>query len=423
MTRLKSENYVDQLIEILNKTNFSNTEYKSIVVNVYNSLYQGSKSYLIILISVLMGCSIIGSLVNIYVIFIFKCIFKISFSRKKKTATETIESLSIDQLDSKRKFHHNPNHQTLSFKHLKSLIKHVDSNSNLKFFYRIIFYLIIVDLFTCSIAIPITVYEIFNNMMINEFFCKLFEFIRGFGVISSNFMIILIAIERYMALYNKNEIKSFNLRIIFLSIITFIISIICMLQVSVYQKHENSAVFIGVCLKSDYLFDHKMHRLINILVTSIFAIGSIFVSIIYLVIFIKIFKINSQDRKVTKESLIVRVPGTDSINKTIETENCNEITTIELNNEEAQSDTSFNLVYFIRLAFTILLVTIIYYLSIIPWCLTINGIIEYNPYLHYTFLLNQSVNPFIYLFLNPHFRSCGFYLLKTKLKHCFSCCS
>ena len=65
-----------------------------------------------------------------------------------------------------------------------------------------------------------------------------------------------------------------------------------------------------------------------------------------------------------------------------------------------------------RLSIIILIVTCIYYLSIIPWCLTINGFIQYNPYIHYSFLLNNSVNPFVYGILNPNFRNCGLYLIK-----------
>ena len=421
MTRLQNENYVDQLIEMLNKTNFTNIEFKSIVENIYNSVYQESKSHLMILISILLVFSIIGSLVNLYVIFIFKCIFKMSFKQNKKSTTKILDSLSIDQMDNEGKCP-NSNNLSGSLKYLNSLIKHVDSNSNLKFFYQIIFYLTIVDFFTCCFAIPITVYEISNNMIINEFFCKFFEFVRGFGVTSSNFMIILIAIERYMALYNKNQIKNFNLRIVLFAILTFLISIICMLQVSVYQNHENSTIFIGFCLTSNIHFDQKAQKVIIVFVTSIFIIGSIFVSIIYLIIFIKIFKINRQDKKMNKESknLITTIPTTDLMNRNIEIENGNQMAILEFDNNKVQIDDSFNYFYFFRLAFTILLITVIYYLSIIPWCLTINGFIDYNPYFHYTFLLNQSVNPFIYLFLNPHFRSCGFYLVKTRLKHYFS---
>ena len=66
-----------------------------------------------------------------------------------------------------------------------------------------------------------------------------------------------------------------------------------------------------------------------------------------------------------------------------------------------------------RIAVMILLVTVIYYLSIIPWCLAINDIIRYNPYIHYSFLLNNTINPLIYGFLNPYFRNCCLYIFKS----------
>ncbi len=52
----------------------------------------------------------------------------------------------------------------------------------------------------------------------------------------------------------------------------------------------------------------------------------------------------------------------------------------------------------LRMATMIFFVTKVYYLSIIPWILTINNVIKFNPFIYYTFTLNCSLNPLIYFF-------------------------
>jgi hypothetical protein len=57
------------------------------------------------------------------------------------------------------------------------------------------------------------------------------------------------------------------------------------------------------------------------------------------------------------------------------------------------------------MAFMIFFVTMVYYFSIIPWILTINNIIKFNPFIFYTFTLNCSLNPTIYFIFNSNFRN------------------
>ena len=59
----------------------------------------------------------------------------------------------------------------------------------------------------------------------------------------------------------------------------------------------------------------------------------------------------------------------------------------------------------VRIAITIFFVTMVYYLSIIPWILTVNNIIKFNPFIYYTFILNSSLNPLIYFLFNTSFRN------------------
>jgi hypothetical protein len=75
----------------------------------------------------------------------------------------------------------------------------------------------------------------------------------------------------------------------------------------------------------------------------------------------------------------------------------------------------------IRMASMIFLVTLVYYLSIIPWCLTINDIIKFNPFVYYSFVINSCVNPIIYGFFNDNFRNCSFEILYLFFRK-FICC-
>ena len=428
---LKMENH---LSEIINNTNFSNhknieTMYGNILNNIYESIYMESQHYLLILIIFLLTSSIISSIANLFVICIFTILFNKNLSRRfhtlldvnkneKNLTTIVIKPVSNLNLDDQEK-RANIIEKFNKTKHSFIL------NQDLRLFYSLIRCLAVVDLFTCSVVVPVTVYEIWNNMKINEIFCRFFEFIRALGVISSNFIIILIAVERYLAVYAPKKFSKsvFNIRFIIGAIISVMIAIVCMLQVSVYQRTENSIIFIGICLKSEYVFNSVSARIINIIITSIFLSGLTFVSIVYIMIFRKTYQVQKKHklRRESEVQLFKRAFNTlneasvekskQSIEKAIELKIEYKISAFEKKNQKLTL-ASFFKNQSCRIVISVLLVAFVYFLSIIPWCLTINGLIKYNPFIHYTFLLNNTINPFIYGFLNPNIRNCGSHLLK-----------
>jgi hypothetical protein len=455
-----------------------NTEsiYRQVIENIYDSSYEESKVYLLILIIILLICSLFGSISNLFVIFIFNFKFNqnLKFKLTKPTTTTTRHRSKNSILQScflkhTVSFIDNNNNNNTSLRSIKTtkpnkklqavtfetnpeqqqqqqdLIENVNNNkkislytnynykhkkqffynSNLKLFYTLIRYLAIVDFLTCSIAIPITAYEIWYNMKMNEIFCKLFEFIRAVGVIASNFIIILIAIERYIALCKLRnfKVKLFKLRIFLVIFLTIFIGIICMLQVSSYQRVDNYVIYIGICLQSQLTFRNELSKLIWLLITLLFIIGSLFVSVLYILIFKRTFELNKRrEMRKKRENRIFKralsnsfsnkngeVKATTSSNKNIE----RKLSMVKDSKMERKSCCWFYLNRNFRIAVMILLVTVIYYLSIIPWCLAINDIIRYNPYIHYSFLLNNTINPLIYGFLNPYFRNCCLYIFKS----------
>jgi hypothetical protein len=418
--------------------NNSDADYIKLYLKIMEDIYEESKAYLYILIVVLLLFSIIGTISNLFTFLIFKFIFNKNFNRKiQSNLAAVVTGTSIYKRGTRNRLISTNNakeHEEVDdedvviFNHYyedegdnKAIKLHVNFDkikkklifsSNLKVFYTLIRYLALVDLFTCSFAIPVTVYEILYNMKINEFYCKLFEFMRSFGILLSNFLIVLIAIERYNALTNlRNVKKMFRIRISFVIIISILFGLVCSLQVSVYQKFDGKIIYTGVCMLSDSV-SHHINNIVTVSITILFLFCIILLTIIYILLFKRIFELNSRYR-MRKEALnrIFK----NSIQYTRQDNLLKESTTNSKNNISDEFQIKKRRFYIsrnFRLAMIILIVTFIYYLSIIPWCLTINGFIQYNPYIHYSFLLNNSVNPLVYGILNPNFRKCGLYLIK-----------
>ena len=199
----------ESLFALYFNTNFSNHKdvesmYRSVFTNIYASSYKESRVSFYILMAILLACSIIGTLANLLVLIIFKFIFNTQFNRK-------IESKLVSSVNSATDTKVNLNgaikitEESSMNNAYKGFINNKNQliyNPNLRNFFTITQYLAIIDLLTSSFAIPTTTFEIWNNMNIGEFSCKLFEFMRATGVIASDFLIILIAIERYMASCN-----------------------------------------------------------------------------------------------------------------------------------------------------------------------------------------------------------------------------
>ena len=431
----------ENLANVIESANFSDNInipliYKSIFQKVYDSLYDGSRIYLFILICVLLICSLIGSLSNLYVMFVFKSVFNKNFNQIVQSQliaaacqneTEFMLTAVIpDSYQIRKKIFK-------LYENFSNMRNQLIFNSDVKQFYDLIRYLALIDFFTCSIVVPMTTYEIWNNMKVNGFCCKLFEFVRAFSMVASNCVIVIIATERFLTLYNfkKHRTIIFKLRLFLAILVSSSVATICMLQVSVHQKIGIILVDIGVCLKSEYIFNHEYSRVINLSLTLIFVTCMVFVSFVYFLIYRKAYQIENR-HSVTHRQSEMKLFSTSykhSYMNSVDFIEANEANMGENAKAKEESNNSgkindckdnkcfcFPLNHNRRIALSIFLVTFTYYMSIIPWCLTINNIIEYNPYIHLSFLLNCLVNPYSYAISNPNFRRCGCYLLKLKFR-------
>jgi hypothetical protein len=289
-------------------------------------------------------------------------------------------------------------------------------NSNMIIFYKLLASLAVIDLFTCSLAIPFSVFEIFIGNFQNDYFCKLFEFFRSFGIISSNFIIILIAMERHIVVYMEKDlnIKLFKYLFICSLFITLFLSFLLMLQVGAYHKlNDGSIYYSGVCMNSFLIFNKYIKKFLWLLMTLIIISGAIYISVVYTLIFIKTIRIkNRRELRNAFEIEILQNAVKNSVTsgptKYGKKASCNVIEKLKLKENKKHSCLTRNF----RLAIIILFVAFISYLSILPWCLTINNFINYNPFIHYSFLLNSFFNPLVYGLFNQNFRRIGLVLIE-----------
>ncbi len=238
------------------------------------------------------------------------------------------------------------------------------------------------------------------------------------GVLASNFLIILIAIERYSAIYKLNfnsfRFRPFYLRLITIVLVSIVISVFNMLQSSVYQiVGNNQVVFIGICLPSERTFKFELSKIIRLVVTSILIVGSVFVMLTYTAIFKRSLELNKRRkvRKLKEDNIRMKLCG-NVLTASKSSTNEPEVKLSLMKSKKLKRPSHLTNKRNLRIAVMIFLVTLIYYLSIIPWCLTINSIIEYNPFIFYTFLLNSTLNPFIYGVFNPYFRNCCIFFVE-----------
>lgn len=432
--RQKIFNHVIHFVNFTEIPADSEDVFREIFSNIYDSSYGETKIYSSILVSVLLICSIVGTIANLFFICIFKLIFNKRFHQKIHsklskthhpaelanllnvgTSCQVIDKRSNNETIAVVKLN-NPENETVNlYRDYVQMKNKLTLNSKLKIFYNLIYYLALVDLFTCLFAVPVTIFEIMNNNKLNEFCCKFFEFMRSCGVISSNFLIVLIAIEQYNSLsaIEVNRKKYFYIRLIFSFLVSILLAVMYTLQVSVYQKVENLLFFVGICLKSEQMISCELAYIFNILATSILIIGIMSIAIVYSLLFKKAFQFNRRysKRKRSEQYILHKAKYNSSVKKS-SVDNKGELRILDKEETDENKSCPFYQKPNFRIAVMILVLTFVYYLSIIPWCLTYNGIIEYNPFIHNVFLLKSIINPLIYGLLNPNLRICGVYLLK-----------
>ena len=414
-----------------------------------------NKKNTIIITIILSIISIIGSVSNLLVLIVF---------------TLRDDCMEFDAIKKNRSVINKPNsklHIVSYFKNSKSFTaKPNNSTKSTKPIYLLIKYLAFVDFLTCFLVIPGIIYELWFLSSSNEILCKSFEFIRGTGVVLSNFLVILISFERYMLLckpliFIKFRNFLFKRLLIIITLLSLFIGGVAMLQMSVYQLDENGDVTLTyICLPSSVILSEEFREKINMTFIYVFLTGAIVVGCLYIFIFYSAFKLNQKraNRMRMNEKMFSNASKYSSgkfsgqysneilsdkqtPNTMNDIKSFNGQINLKINNFQSETDIrdpkdsnskkrkkksskfknkitthkrSFTIFKSnMRIALMIFFVTLSYYVSVIPWCIIKNGIIKFNLFIYYTFLLNNSLNPIIYGFFNPNFRHYCFEILRS----------
>ena len=413
--------------------NFTNeTNVHKIYDGSIENIYEANSLYTCIFLTALFLSSLIGSIANLSVICILQFIFNKKFNRSIQSKITAASSFYIhrvkkitDEEDSARKIKklEIPPKQIQVielYENYNRMKRKIIFSSNMILFYKLLSYLATVDFLASSFTIPVTIYEIRNNVKINYHNCKIFEYIRSFGVITSNFIITLIAMERYIVLYQEKNLSknSFKFRIIFSLIFSALLSLPFVFEVNMNGKREiNSLNFTGTCLISN---NQWIHGIIKKIICLTMTIGVLYVVIVYVLVLKK--TISKKSLAEVQHSFKIKIYKNTAENSIGFDANFKELNKPQLKNKnniketskesKSKSYSSLHVKRNRRFTISILFVTLTYYASIIPWYLMMYGKLMSIPHIQYIFLLNNALNPFMYCLLDQNFRKCGLYLTK-----------
>ena len=279
--------------------------FRKVIVKAYERSFDTRKYiFFTVYLSIL---SVTGTLSNLLVILVLHY-------REDCMELETLSTASARANKAK-----NPSRFVLNIKKKKANKPHLPT----KPIYLLIQYLAIVDFLTCAIALPATIVEIWLFTNSNEVFCKLFEQTRASGVLLSNFLVILISLERFMLLcrpfFFKNFKNNYFIRIlIVITVFSFGLATLSMFTLSVYQRMDDELIFVGICLpKNDS--PPLLINALKITITSVMIAGIFLVKFLYLFIFKKALDLKRKkvDRKCFNDQLRIKAKKNSSLSNTL----------------------------------------------------------------------------------------------------------
>ncbi len=160
-TALLINNYLNAF---KNSTTNEQEHLQKIIENIIESSKFENRQQIIVLTVLLSTFAIVGTLSNLFVVIVFSFNIK-NLKRKNNNFAQKLKQGPIAM-----PLATNANFIQHNFRY---------NFSNLRRFYSLIKYLAIIDMFTCSLAIPTTIFEIWYDKQINELFCKMFEQFRA----------------------------------------------------------------------------------------------------------------------------------------------------------------------------------------------------------------------------------------------------
>ena len=303
--------------------------------------------------------------------------------------------------------------------------------------YHFIFIMAACDLFVCLVVIP---YRISSyHVIMNIYVCKIMEGLTYFTLLFSVFMLIVIAVDRFLAVTHPINYTQFKLKAFYVSMVTGFCGVaiavpagVMMGQFIVIVNDKNTVldlVYNGICHGSGqdarYISDSG-RTLYSIALFVIYVVLILTVSVLYSSVFYQISK---------RRHMRVAMKGTlalESVQSQTDVRNnkvhpsCSSDMAVEANKASSVPDVkntvnmAGNMASRInenqsvqhvasrrthgRTARMLVLVTLVFVLTWFPFMLIKVQIIPNIVTIRLTFFLSSMCNPIIYSFTNPHFR-------------------
>ncbi|XP_069117877.1 cholecystokinin receptor type A-like [Argopecten irradians] len=312
------------------------------------------------------------------------------------------------------------------------------------------------DFITCLIVIPYTIVAIYENYVLRfDAVCKFYNFLITSNVPLSAFIMVAIAVDRYICICHPFvhilTVPRAKTIISLLAAFACVLGLITALNYDVYQTYEDIAlhlanssslnecemIYTGVCQPSSKILHESFRDVYQKIYASFFLISVLLVIGLYSVIYRSVIsrraKRQKQKRKKQFSTTMVQTDETaNSVSHTKSTtlsatvdmnveikENgtCSKAVTHKLNNGETvplksappkntlKEKKDHILLANVKMAIMLCIVTIVFIIAFLPAWLMALGLISYNEFGFYIYFIYNVANPVIYAFMNPTFRN------------------
>ncbi|XP_041377719.1 neuropeptide FF receptor 1-like [Gigantopelta aegis] len=318
------------------------------------------------------------------------------------------------------------------------------------------------DFWTCVCVMPYTmVYEKLVYELRNDILCKLYLFLITCNVPFSAFIMVAIAVDRFLCICNPHtyslDARRAKIIIVFLALFATVFGIITALSAGVYQLERKNlpvtsmnstqvtdagqsdllsemcvggeanctaiatprvdncttvqaVIYTGICLPNELIFTNQFRQLYQKIYAGMFLVCFLVVFVLYILIYKFVLERRAKrdkQRRKTKSSLcretsfteVPLSPAADGESHGNATNNSRKVA-MDKNNCIREKSWVAN----IRTALMLFVVTVVFVIAFLPSWLMAHRVVDFLPLVFYTYFAYNVSNPIIYAFLNPAFR-------------------
>ncbi|XP_063408975.1 cholecystokinin receptor type A-like [Mytilus trossulus] len=275
------------------------------------------------------------------------------------------------------------------------------------------------DFMTCLVIVPYTIaVEYLDYFITYDIICKLYMFFITSNVPFAAFIMVGIAVDRYLCichpfchLMNAQRAKNITLS---LAGVAFLLGVVTSLNYSVYKKCLYSKVeYSGKCQPSETIFSSSFVNTYQNLYAALFLLAFIAVFILYGLVYRSVLIRRAKRRRQRRSTQTVSVRKESWFSEhhrpsltNIFSKKCSDAHERHPDVEIARQLTirEKGLVANIRTAAMLFVVTAVFIVAFLPAWLMAHTVIQYHMVVFYTYFSYNVANPIIYAFMNKAFR-------------------